>query len=47
LIAEAGGEALDQARESLMERFSHHQKDGFVQMGARVHIITGARSSPH
>ncbi|HEY6401603.1 MAG TPA: methyltransferase domain-containing protein [Blastocatellia bacterium] len=47
LLAEAGDEALDQARESLTDRFSQHLQDGFVRMDACVHIFTGARFSLH
>jgi SAM-dependent methyltransferase len=43
LLAEAGDEALHTARQSLTTRFSRHQQDGIVQMGACVHIVTGAR----
>jgi len=43
MLAEAGGEALNDARRSLTERFSRNQQDGAVQMDACVHIFTGAR----
>ena len=43
LLAKAGEEALTRARQSLTARFARHQKDGVVQMDARVHIFTGAR----
>ncbi len=43
LLAEAGGEALNQARQSLTARFSKYQQDGIVRMDACVHIITGTR----
>jgi SAM-dependent methyltransferase len=43
LLAEAGDEALNQARQSLTVRFSRHQQDGAVRMDACVHIVTGAR----
>lgn len=43
LLAEAGGDTLNDARQSLTERFSRHQHDGTVQMDACVHIVTGAR----
>jgi SAM-dependent methyltransferase len=43
LLAEAGGEALNEARQSLTTRFSRHQQDGAVRMDACVHIFTGAR----
>jgi SAM-dependent methyltransferase len=46
-LAEAGEEALDEARRSLTTRFSQHQEDGVVRMDACVHIFTGARLSPH
>jgi len=44
LLAQAGGAALDHARQSLTARFSRHEQDGVVQMDARVHVITGTRS---
>lgn len=47
MLADAGDEALNEARRSLTARFSHYQKDGVVRMDACVHIITGARPSPH
>jgi len=43
LLTEAGGEALDDARQALTARFSRHQQDGAVRMDACVHIFTGAR----
>lgn len=43
LLVEAGDEALHTARRSLTTRFSRHQQAGIVQMGACVHILTGAR----
>ena len=43
LLVEAGDEALHTARQSLTTRFSRHQQAGIVQMGARVHMLTGAR----
>lgn len=43
MLAEAGGEALNDARLSLTERFSRNQRDGAVKMDACVHIFTGAR----
>jgi hypothetical protein len=46
LLAKAGGQALDQARQSLTSRFGAHQRDGVVQIDARVHIFTGARPAP-
>ncbi len=42
LLAEAGDEALAEARRSVTERFSRHQQDGVVRMDACVHIFTGA-----
>jgi SAM-dependent methyltransferase len=47
LLAEAGKEAIDEARRSLTERFSNYEKNGVVLMNACVHIFTGARLSPH
>ncbi len=43
LLAEAGNEALNDARQSLTVRLSRHQQDGAVRMDACVHIFTGAR----
>jgi SAM-dependent methyltransferase len=44
LLAEAGEEALADARRSLTARFSNHQVSGVVRMNASVRIVTGARS---
>lgn len=41
LLAEAGDEALNEARQSLTARFSRYQQDGAVWMDACVHIFTG------
>jgi SAM-dependent methyltransferase len=43
LLAEAGDEALNEARRSLTMRFSRHQLEGSVRMNACVHIFTGVR----
>jgi SAM-dependent methyltransferase len=43
LLAEAGNEALNGARQSLTARLSRHQQDGAVRMDACVHIFSGAR----
>ncbi|MDQ1473975.1 MAG: hypothetical protein QOJ99_5455 [Bryobacterales bacterium] len=43
LLAEAGDEELNAARQSLTARFSRHQQEGAVRMDACVHIFTGAR----
>ena len=43
LLAEAGDEALNDARQSLTARFSRHQQEGAVRMDACVRIFTGAR----
>ena len=43
LLAEAGDEALNHARQSLTSRFSRHQQEGAVRLDACVHIFTGAR----
>ncbi len=43
LLAEAGGELVTHARQSLTERFSRNLRDGVVQMDACVHIFTGVR----
>jgi SAM-dependent methyltransferase len=43
LLALAGQEALDEARQSLTARFSRHEQEGAVRMNACVNIFTGAR----
>lgn len=43
LLAAAGDEALQEARQRLTERFSGHEQDGVVRGDACVHIFTGAR----
>lgn len=43
LLAEAGDEALAQARRSLTAEFVRHEQGGKVLMDAGVHIITGGR----
>jgi SAM-dependent methyltransferase len=43
MLAAAGGEALNRARQSLAERFSRNQRDGVVRMDTSVHIFTGVR----
>ena len=43
LLADAGDAALNDARQSLIARFSRHQQGGAVWMDACVHIFTGAR----
>ncbi|HWN71155.1 MAG TPA: class I SAM-dependent methyltransferase [Haliangium sp.] len=43
LLARAGEDALDEARRSLTTCFSHHQRDGAVQLDACVRVFTGAR----
>jgi SAM-dependent methyltransferase len=47
LLAEAGDEALNDARQSLTARFSRNQQEGAVRMDACVHIFTGARLGQH
>jgi SAM-dependent methyltransferase len=42
LLAEAGDEPFNDARRLLTTRFSSHQQDGEVRLGANVHIFTGA-----
>ena len=44
MLAEAGGEALNEARRSLTARLSRHQQDAAVWMDSCVHIFTGART---
>lgn len=39
----AGDDALEEARRSLTTCFADHQHEGVVRLGARVHIVTGAR----
>ena len=41
LLANAGDAALNDARQSLTERFSGHEQDAAVRMDACVHIVTG------
>ena len=43
LLAEAGKEALNAARQSLITRFSRYERDGAVRLEACVHIVTGAK----
>ena len=43
LLAEAGGEALNDARRSLTERLSRNQHGAVARMDASVRIFTGAR----
>jgi SAM-dependent methyltransferase len=43
LLAEAGNEALNEARQLLTAGLSRHQEDGAVRMDACVHIFTGVR----
>ena len=43
LLAEAGAQALNDARQSLTARFSRHQHEAVVRLDACVHIFTGAR----
>jgi SAM-dependent methyltransferase len=45
LLADAGEQALNEARRSLTARFSQHQQDGPIRMGACVHIVAGVRYS--
>jgi SAM-dependent methyltransferase len=44
LLARAGTAALDEAHRALTARFAQHRRDGAVQLGASVHIVTGVRS---
>jgi SAM-dependent methyltransferase len=45
LLAEAGDEALEGARQALTAHFARmEQQDGAVRVNARVHIFTGTRS---
>jgi SAM-dependent methyltransferase len=46
LLAEAGEDALSQARESLTALYSRMQPEGAVSMGACVHVFTGTRRRP-
>jgi hypothetical protein len=43
LLAKAGDEALNEARQSLTARFSRHEQSTGVRMDACVHIVTGTR----
>ncbi len=44
-LAEAGDNALNDARQSLTERFLLHENNGAVRLEASVHIFTGTRVS--
>ncbi len=46
LLAEAGDDALEEARSSLTTCFSRHLQDGAVRMDACVRIVTGERRAP-
>ena len=41
ILAKAGDEALNRARQSLTARFAENERNGAVHMGACVHIVTG------
>ncbi len=43
LLAEAGNDSLDQARQALTARFGGYEQNGAVRMDASVHIFTGTR----
>jgi len=43
LLAQAGNDAVDKARQSLTERFAEYEEDGVVRLNACVHIFTGTR----
>lgn len=43
LLAEAGGQALEAARQALTARLSQHQRGSAVWMNACVHLVTGQR----
>lgn len=43
LLAEAGNEALNSARQSLAACLAHHEQNGVVRMDACVHVVTGTR----
>jgi SAM-dependent methyltransferase len=43
MLAEAGDEVFDDARQALTARLSQYEQDGIVRMDACVHIFTGAR----
>jgi SAM-dependent methyltransferase len=45
ILADAGDQALREAKETLADRLFAYQKDGTVRMEACVHIITGAPAS--
>lgn len=42
-LAEAGGEALNEARRLLTARLSRYEESGVVRMDGCVHIVTGGR----
>ena len=46
LLAAAGDEAIKDARQQLMARFSQHQRDDAVWLDASVHIVTGVCLEP-
>jgi SAM-dependent methyltransferase len=43
LLAKAGNEALNNARQSLTACLASHQQDGVVRRDACVHVVTGTR----
>lgn len=43
VLGEGDDELLGAARRSLASRYSPHQRDGAVWMGASVHVVTGTR----
>lgn len=42
LLADAGDEALQHARQSLTARLARHEQGGAVRVDARIHLFTGA-----
>jgi SAM-dependent methyltransferase len=43
LLAQAGDEAVNHARQILTSRFSKTERDGIVTLNASVHLVTGTR----
>ena len=43
LLAKAGDEALNQARQTLTTRFSKLERNGILRLNASVHLVTGTR----
>jgi len=44
LLAKAGEDAFDRARQALTTRFSTFERNGIVRLNTSVHVFTGSRS---